>query len=317
MAEGVEPTQPAATPAAATEPAAEPPETPPPELTLIAVHGNGGGEARFERVAAYIPSTINFRGVTLPGFADVPRDPALTTLYDYATCLKDLIADEPRPLVLLGHGIGGAIVLEYTQHYTQMLEGIILHSPLGTRLDDRLLPKLAHLPGARTTIQKLFASHLLRPMWRRIWFSHPVPSDYLNRFFDEYGTCSVFAQMFDLITQQWFEQLQPREIPAVLLWGEKERTLKTDQAHHYQRFLPRTMTRIVSNWDHFPMVEQPADYAYEIVRLARKLLYETSLFNREKLASQPKPVLPLPPVSPDTLVALPPPANGSEQQTEG
>ena len=40
------------------------------------------------------------------------------------------------------------------------------------------------------------------------------------RFFGEYRTCSVFGQMFDLITPGWFRGLGPTDLPAALRWGE-------------------------------------------------------------------------------------------------
>ncbi|MCI0526848.1 MAG: hypothetical protein L0Y56_05270 [Nitrospira sp.] len=39
------------------------------ELTLIALHGNGGGAFRFERVKPYVPKDVDFQALTLPGFA--------------------------------------------------------------------------------------------------------------------------------------------------------------------------------------------------------------------------------------------------------
>lgn len=241
-------------------------------LTIVAVHGNGGGAFRFARVKPYIPNEISFRAVTLPGFADAPRDPTLETMRDYAGDLYRLIAAESHPLILLGHGIGGSIILEFGQHFASVVDGLILHAPVGTRLEARFFPRLMALPGARLIGRWLFSARLTRPLFRRLLFSEPVPSAYLNRFFDEYRHCTVFAQMFELITPAWFAALHPIDLPTALLWGEQERLLHVDHLRDYQALLPNSLVRTIPGWRHFPMIEQPEAYTREIVALARELV---------------------------------------------
>lgn len=241
-----------------------------PDFTLVAVHGNGGGAFRFARMAPYVPADVHFQAVTLPGFARVPRDPRLQTLRDYADHLHTLIAGLPEPRILLGTGIGGSIVLEYGQHYPA--DGLILHAPVGTRVDTRLFPRLMKLPGMRTLGKWVFSARPFRPIWRRLLFTGPIPDAYARQFFDEYRHCQVFGQMFDIITADWFAGLRPLPMPAALLWGEKERVLSVDQLADYKAILPHHLVHTVPEWDHFPMIEQPADFTRVVVALARDLL---------------------------------------------
>lgn len=241
-------------------------------LTIIALHGNGGGAFRFERVKPFIPAPIRFQPITLPGFAGQPADPTLRTLPDYAAYLRGVTAIEPRPLVLLGHGVGGSLALEFAQRFAAEINGLLLHAPVGTRLESRLFPRLMALPGARRLGQRLFSARLTRPLFKRLLFSQPVPAGCLDRFFDEYRRCAVFGQMFDLITPAWFNSLHPIDLPAALLWGERERVLSVAQLDDYRALLPHHLIRIVPGWDHFPMIEQPEEYATEIVKLAQELV---------------------------------------------
>jgi pimeloyl-ACP methyl ester carboxylesterase len=229
----------------------------PPLLTLVALHGNGGGAFRFARVEPFVPADVRFRPVTLPGFASVPRDPTLTTLRAYAERLRGWLLAERRPRVLLGHGIVGSIALELAQ--------------FASRLGSRLLPRLMALPGARSLGRWAFSTRLLRPFWRRRLFSRPVPRDYTNRFFAEYRACSVFAQMFELVTPDWFASLRPVPVKAALLWGERERVLTVDQLEAFRALLPGCFVSLPGRWDHFPMIEEPEAYAREVSALARKL----------------------------------------------
>ena len=239
--------------------------------TIIAIHGNGGGAFRFERMLPFVPNGVRFRPITLPGFANLPADPALQSLTDYANHLHGLIKDEPQPLILLGTGIGGTIALEYAQHYDNVA-GIILHAPVGTRLATRGFPRLMRLPGMKVLGQKMISSWVLRPIFRRFLFHRPLPKPYVNQFFREYAQCSVFGQMFDIITPDWFDSLRRIDTPTALLWGENERILPVDQLDDYKQLLPNHTVHVEPEWDHFPMIEQPARYTQVMLQLTKKLL---------------------------------------------
>ncbi|MFN8637096.1 MAG: alpha/beta hydrolase [Chloroflexota bacterium] len=241
-------------------------------VTVVAVHGNGGGAHRFARAVPLMPPDVRLEAVTLPGFADRPADPAITSLAGFADALAALVGEYPRPRVVLGHGIGGSVALELVQDRQQLVDGLILHAPVGARLDKRLFPRLMAIPGARALGKRLFAARALRPLFRRLLFSRAIPRAYLDRFFEEYGQCSVFSQMFDSITPTWFRGLRPVELPSALLWGEDERLLTVDQLDDYRRLLPGAVIRRVPGWGHFPMIEQPESYAEEVAALARAIV---------------------------------------------
>ncbi|MDJ0756087.1 MAG: alpha/beta hydrolase [Ardenticatenaceae bacterium] len=244
-------------------------------INIIALHGNGGGGFRFARLEPYIPAEVRFEAVTLPGFAEKPRDPSLRSMRDYAFALRreSQLVHESGPKVLLGTGIGGSFALEYLQHFDDV-QGLILHAPVGTRLDERWFPRLMRLPGMTTLGQRVFSSRLTRPVFKKLLFvdSSTVPEDYVNQFFTAYRRCDAFGQMFEILNRAWWESLRPLNVPTALLWGERERVLTVDQLEDYKSLLPHHIVRTVPNWDHFPMIEQPEAYAREIIKLARDLV---------------------------------------------
>jgi pimeloyl-ACP methyl ester carboxylesterase len=243
------------------------------EQTIIALHGNGGGGFRFERLKPYVPSGCTLYTPTLPGFAAVPLDPAIQNLKGYADWLSDYLSDLPRPRLILGHGIGGSILLEFLQHYVHEVDAVVLHAPVGAYLDKRWFPKLMKPLWVREMGKQVFASPLSRPIFKRLLFKQDVPNAYLNQFFGEYQHCQAFNLMFDWITADWFNALQPIDIPGVLLWGKQERVLKANHVPAYERLLPNCPVVIEPQWDHFPMVEQPEHYMHTLVRIYEEVLY--------------------------------------------
>ena len=142
--------------------------------TLVAVHGNGGGGFRFARAEEHMPEGIRFVAVTLPGFGGRAADPALRHLGDFSEALWGEIRDLPRPLVVLGHGIGGSIALDLVNRHP--VDGLILHAPVGTRLERRWFPRLMRPNAVRRLVQWGISSRLSRPLLRRRFFGGSVPA---------------------------------------------------------------------------------------------------------------------------------------------
>lgn len=235
--------------------------------SVLALHGNGGGGFRF----SLLRPDFRLSTPTLPGFEG---GEALSSLEEYVHHIHTLLFDLPRPRVMLGTGIGGSLILEYLQHYSNTVDAVILHAPVGAHLEKRRFPRLLRLPGMARLVQALLASKLLRPLWRRLFFQRPerVPLGFLNQFFSNYGRCRAFALMFDWLTPQWWAQLQPQNVPAALLWGEEERMLKPEHTREFVKKLPQALVRIVPGWDHFPMIEQAEEFCAEMNLLLQDLL---------------------------------------------
>lgn len=243
-------------------------------LTVVAVHGNGGGASRFARLGDSLAPGVALHAVTLPGFGDVPADATLVTVADYADRLARLLPDSD--VVLLGHGIGGSIALDLVSRRPGIARGLILHAPVGAHLDSRLFPKLMATDVVRNLVKRAITLRPLRPLLHRVFFPNGVPEPHRSAFFDGYRRCEAFAQMFDIITVAWFDGLEPiTDTPVGLLWGEEDRVLKAGHTSQFEAKAPGAITEIVPGWDHFPMLEQPAAYAHVIAGLVGRLVDES------------------------------------------
>ncbi len=238
----------------------------------MAVHGNGGGGFRFERMRPFLPAEIDFHPVTLPGFGgSAPRSLTADVAWIRAGARSALPAGPATPCGAGSrnrriHSAGAASGGARNCHLA------VFHAPVGASLDRRFFPRLMRPLWVREAGKRAFASPLFRPLWRRLLFRGPVPEAYLDRFFGEYAQCAAFAQMFDLITAEWFSNLQPVRTPALLIWGAEERVLRSGQHREFLRLLPGAFPVIVPGWDHFPMIDCPEEYTREVVTRAGQLL---------------------------------------------
>ncbi len=244
-----------------------------PVAHVVAVHGNGGGAERFARAAPRMPDDVALHPITLPGFGDRPADPAVVTLRDHAEALAALAEDAPRPRVLLGHGIGGSLILELLQVRPAVADAVILHAPVGADLDERRVPRaLRRRPWLAEVLRRAIATRALRPLLARAALTAEIPAADRDALFEGYRRAASFALMWQLIGPEWFAALAPTSLPSALLWGERERVLDVRQVRAFTRLLPDAVVRTVPGWDHFPMLDQPDAWAAEVADLARVLV---------------------------------------------
>ncbi|MGY2895041.1 alpha/beta fold hydrolase [Deinococcus sp. UYEF24] len=104
-----------------------------PSRHLIAVHGNFASSAWWDDLRASPPRGWTVHTPDLPGFAGTPH-PGEVSIARYADWLAGYVADRSlgRP-VLLGHSLGGAVVLEAASRSAQRYAGLVLaaSAPLG------------------------------------------------------------------------------------------------------------------------------------------------------------------------------------------
>ncbi len=239
--------------------------------TIIAVHGNGGGGERFARIGPLLPVGFALRAPTLPGFGGVPLGD-VDRLDGLTDALEAEVAASTRPRLLLGHGVGGAVALDLLSRDPRQVDGLILHAPVGTRLDTRLFPRVMSSRRVQRTVQGVIAHPLARPLLRRIALPE-VPRDIADRTLAAYGRAEAFGRLFDWLDSAWFDALPPLvELPAAVLWGERDRVLDAEQRGDYQRLLPGAREVVVPGWGHFPMLDRPEAYARMLTELSRALL---------------------------------------------
>lgn len=239
-------------------------------IHVVAVHGNGGGSMRFDRLPRPLAADVELHAPTLPGFGGRPLGD-VRGVAGLAAALRAELPATDEPVVLLGHGIGGSVALQLLADDPDAVEALVLHAPVGTRLDTRWFPRLLRPQWVRDAVQTGIANRLLRPLWRRT-IVRDIPQPWADEFLDGYRDAEAFGAMFDWLTAAWFDALPVRDLPTTLLWGEDDRVLGADQRADYHRVLPRATERTVAGWGHFPMLTDPDGYAEEVVAVVRDLV---------------------------------------------
>ena len=251
------------------------------------LHGNGGGRTRFlpflELVneKASVPFKVHLP--ELPGFDGRPMPTSADGWAPFIEPLQKIVAPlSDEPWVVYGHGIGGSLLLEWAARGWQLQEGeawkpakVLLHGIIGASLEHRFFPKLMQPMLIRRTMQGLIAWPPLRPVWEKRLVLDPerIPESIRRQFFLDYAQCAAFPVFFDLITPAWYRRVQAqlRKAAFVFIWGSKERVVASKYLELWKNGFPNATFEIVDQWDHFPMLEDPAGF-YE--KLTAQILHE-------------------------------------------
>ena len=119
------------------------------KATLAIVHGFGEHSGRYGNVVNwFVPKGYAAYAFDLRGFGRSPGQRGHINSFaefrqDVKAFLQWVQSQQPgKPLFLLGHSLGGLIVLDYVLHYADGLAGVIASGPL---LDSHLFPLLVAL----------------------------------------------------------------------------------------------------------------------------------------------------------------------------
>lgn len=243
--------------------------------TVIAIHGNGGGAFRFSLVPD-LPEPASLHAITLPGFQGRALPSGPVTLNTFTAAVRHAVADvrakDPSgSVVLLGHGIGGSIALDAVARDPLIADALILLSPVGVKLDERLFPKIMSKPSVRRAAKAAISSLVMQATVGRFLFK-PAPRPFAKRFLAEYANAEAFGVMFDLLDADWFEGLPPVEIPVAIMWGGQDRVLDVSHVGAYEAALADSRRIVRDDWGHYPMIEQPVDFAAAIAECALELV---------------------------------------------
>ncbi len=247
-------------------------------ISVIAVHGNGGGGFRWERLPLPLAEglgpndeRVELHGLTLPGFQGTTLPSGTISMSTFTDAIVAEAEACSRPRVLLGHGIGGALALDAVAHHPDLVDGLILHAPVGANLDERWFPKVMSTPVVRRFAKAAVSSPITQALAGPRLF-HDAPPAYGRRFLAEYARAEGFEVMFDLLTAEWFDALPETSVPTTILWGDRDRVLQPSQADDLAGRLTHSNRRIVEGWGHYPMIEQPRSYAEVVSEIAVDLV---------------------------------------------
>jgi len=251
-----------------------------PELLLL-VHGLGDEAGHcWDDLLQPLSERYHVLVPDLPGFGRSSHQNRLYSPENYALFLTWLVSRWPdKPLILVGHSLGGAISLTYAARQPERLQRLVLVDSVG------LLHRLAlsqqalrqqlplDLPRPAKKIETVLGrvSDFLLEKASRLPLSPALvlPSAELRRQVLNAEPSRIAA--LALVESDFSLRLGRVEIPTMLLWGSEDRVAPLRIAQALQWRLLQAELRILAGRGHSPMLEKPKEFLPWLLGAIREL----------------------------------------------
>lgn len=219
---------------------------------IVFVHGTGSTHATWDAQRAAFPDAD---AVDLPGHPEGQPSP---TVDGYRDWLRDYIQRKgyAGEVVIVGHSLGGAIVLSYALAYPEDLKGIVLANT-GARLRvlPQILTKLTETPekGQRLAID-LACGPDITPEQKaaKIAEMTGVPAAVMLNDFTACDRFDVMARLGEI------------KLPVLAITGGEDRLTPPKYSEYFGQHLPNCRVVIVPRAGHELPIENPQAFNQEL-----------------------------------------------------
>lgn len=228
--------------------------------------------------------------VDLPGYGESPRLPRRVTIPDYTDLIIGLIRQVTnRPVVLVGHSMGGMISTSLVLKNPELVERLVLIAPtisghLSRQVDLTLAPfaLLERFALANALVSLLepivnITDRLLRPaLFADRTALKQEDYERIRADVRRSGQGRVRAECFWAMRAHDLRgKLSPIKTPALVVWGMEDNTVPLRDAGVIAHEWPDADLRIIPNAGHWPQFETPdvmAKYVRAFLSTPIKLL---------------------------------------------
>lgn len=235
---------------------------------VVFVHGNPGSADDWERLAG-AAGAAGHRAVAfdLPDFGEtIAPDGFEHDVPGYATFLDEGLAElgvERAHLVI--HDFGGPIGLVWAMMRPDAVASVTL-------IDTGLMPgyrwhSLARI--WRTPVAgEIFQATATRPLFRLLvnrGEPRGLPRDFVETMYDHYDrrTRRAVLKLYRAtpdpggMSENLIELFRPRDIPALVIWGEGDAYLPASFAHEQEKAFPSAEVHVLPASGHWPYADAP------------------------------------------------------------
>lgn len=239
----------------------------------ILIHGWSSSSYALTPLIGLLSQRFHCIAVDLPGYGKSPPFPHRPTIQAYADILVDLIEQiSDRPVVLIGHSMGGMISLTIAGRHPVLVERMVL---LGPTITGRLSNTINLLISPVNMIERFGLGQLLVSTVERAYVGvtdrlmRPVsfadrsgitPEQYARLRADARrpGQGRVRAECFFAMRDHDLSgTLHQIETPSLVIWGAEDNTVPLRDAGVVDDEWPDADLRIIPKAGHWPHFEAP------------------------------------------------------------
>jgi pimeloyl-ACP methyl ester carboxylesterase len=236
---------------------------------IVFMHGNPGNSYDWLGMMGRVPPGARAIAFDMPGFgqADKPWDYG----YTFAQVTPWLDAFFARMGVdrvhLVGHDIGSVSGVEWaSRRPTRLASATIISGGVIIDYEQHYIARVYRTPVAGENFQEgttrdAFYNEIQRNNPR------PLPREFFDRnydYLDRRTRCAVLKayrstpEDADEFAVPQAQRLRPHNIPALVLWGDKDPFIPPDVAHNQRQAFPRADVHVFRRTGHWPFIDEHA-----------------------------------------------------------
>ena len=188
-----------------------------------------------------------------PGWGDSADAPEMTGIDDYMLHYLDLFDQIGlKQFHLAGISMGGRLAATFAIHHRERVRKLVLIAPAGLDIPEHPLPNLSQvpfeeIPGYLVNDVRVIAKHIPKG---------PDPAFVAERQREGMNFLKLAqAGLIGPFLPRW---LHRATMPALIVWGEKDRIISIAHADHWKKLIPHAEVLRVPDAGHLPLDDQPA-----------------------------------------------------------
>ena len=236
---------------------------------VVFVHGNPGSADDWERLVGAVATQTGLRALAfdLPDFGETMAPPGFDhSALGYATFLSqalERLGVERAHLVV--HDFGGPIGLVWAMFRPDALAGVTL-------IDTGLMPGYRWHWMARIwrtpVVGEIFQATATRRAFRLLlnrFEPRGLPRDFVERMYNQFGprTRRAVLKLYRAtpdpggMSENLIGAFGPRDIPALVIWGEHDAYLPSSYAWRQREAFPSAEVHVLPASGHWPFADAP------------------------------------------------------------
>lgn len=231
-----------------------PDETAFPWALVLLVHGAAGTHRRWRKQIPALAQGFFTLAMDLPGHGLSDRWTGLVNIESYAKTVKGFWEEAKRQwpglsrLVLVGHSMGGAIVLDYVLRYPEGVAGaVVMSSAARLRVAPEFLLALRQGSYPLDLITAAFGPH--------------APGSLVSQEREEVNRVEPDIRYLDFLACDAFDRTAEASgirVPVFLIGGGQDRLVPPRYQYRLNEIIPGSRILIIEDAGHMVMLEQPA-----------------------------------------------------------
>jgi pimeloyl-ACP methyl ester carboxylesterase len=242
---------------------------------LVLVHGITSDSSTWERVMpGLVRAGYTVLAPDLAGHGSSAKPRGDYSLGAHASNLRDLmIALGYERATLVGHSLGGGIVMQFSYQFPELCERIVLVDSGGLGREVSILLRAATLPGSDLVLPLLAATRLLDAGARvgsvlnRVGLR--LGTD-LEQMAKGHGTLSdgdaraAFLHTLRSVVEPGGQRVDAsnrlylaEHLPFLLIWGERDSIIPASHGRAAHERMPGSRLELLERSGHFPQLDEP------------------------------------------------------------